>query len=53
MVYEDSGTGQGGKVFWGGGFAMKNALQQSTKAAADHSLRQYLSDLRHHLPVHK
>lgn len=38
-VYQADGTTQGGKMFWGGAFAMKNAVQQSTKLAVDNILR--------------
>ena len=32
-------------MFWGGAFAMKNAVQQSTKLAIDNILRQLIADL--------
>lgn len=44
-VYQADGTTQGGKMFWGGAFAMKNAVQQSTKLAIDNILRQLIADL--------
>lgn len=44
-VYEADGTTQGGKMFWGGAFAMKNAVQQSSKLALDHILMQLINDL--------
>jgi PBP1b-binding outer membrane lipoprotein LpoB len=44
-VYQADGTTQGGKMFWGGAFAMKNAVQQSTKLAIDTILRQLIADL--------
>lgn len=44
-VYQSDGTTQGGKMFWGGAFAMKNAVQQSTKLAIDNILRQLIVDL--------
>lgn len=44
-VYQADGQTQGGKMFWGGGFAMKNAVQQSTKLALDHILVQLINDL--------
>lgn len=44
-VYQADGTTQGGKMFWGGAFAMKNAVQQSTKLAVDNILRQLIGDL--------
>jgi len=33
-------------MFWGGGFAMKNAVQQSTKDAIDKVLTRLIADLR-------
>ena len=44
-VYSADGTTQGGKMFWGGAFAMKNAVQQSTKLAIDNILRRVIADL--------
>ncbi len=44
-VYQADGTTQGGKMFWGGAFAMKNAVQQSSKLALDHILVQLINDL--------
>lgn len=44
-VYQADGTTQGGKMFWGGPFAMKNAVQQSSKLAIDNILRQLIADL--------
>jgi hypothetical protein len=44
-TYTASGETQGGKMFWGGPFAMKNAVQQSTKIAVDQILRQLITDL--------
>ena len=44
-VYQTDGTTQGSKMFWGGAFAMKNAVQQSTKLAIDNILRQLIVDL--------
>ena len=44
-VYQAEGDTQGGKVFWGGVFAMKNAIHQSTKLALDEILRRLISDL--------
>jgi hypothetical protein len=44
-VYDASGETQGGKMFWGGAFAMKNAIQQSTKLAMDDILRALIADL--------
>lgn len=44
-VYQADGTTQGGKMFWGGAFAMKNAVQQSTKLAIDNILRKLIADL--------
>lgn len=44
-VYRADGETQGGKMFWGGAFAMKNAIQQSTKLAVDEILRDLIADL--------
>ncbi len=44
-VYTQDGKSQGGKMFWGGAFAQKNAVQQSTKLATDEILRQLIADL--------
>jgi len=44
-VYQADGATQGGKMFWGGAFAMKNAVQQSSKLALDQILRQLITDL--------
>ncbi len=43
--YSSVGISQGGKMFWGGAFAMKNAVQQSTKSAVDRILTQFIFDL--------
>ena len=43
--YTANGKSQGGKMFWGGAFAMKNAVQQSTKLALDKILTSLLNDL--------
>lgn len=44
-TYVQNGRTQGGKMFWGGVFAQKNAMQQSTKLAIDEILRQLITDL--------
>lgn len=44
-TYNQTGKSQGGKMFWGGVFAQKNAVQQSTKLAIDEILRQLILDL--------
>lgn len=44
-TYTQDGKSQGGKMFWGGAFAQKNAVQQSTKLALDEILRQLIGDL--------
>ena len=44
-TYVQDGKTQGGKMFWGGPFAQKNAVQQSTKLALDEILRQLIADL--------
>lgn len=43
-VYIADGRTQGGKMFWGGAFAMKNAVQQSTKLAMDDILIRFIRD---------
>lgn len=43
-TYQVEGKSQGGKMFWGGAFAMKNAVQQSTKLAMDEILRSFIRD---------
>ncbi|WP_426336188.1 hypothetical protein ACN9MY_22655 [Pseudoduganella sp. R-31] len=43
-VYNADGQTQGGKMFWGGAFAMKNAVQQSTKLAMDDILARFIRD---------
>ena len=44
-IYKQHGKTQGGKMVWGGAFAQKNAVQQSTKLALDEILRQLILDL--------
>jgi hypothetical protein len=44
-TYVQDGKTQGGKIWWGGVFAVKNAVQQSTKLALDEILRQLIADL--------
>ena len=44
-VYRAEGVSQGGKMFWGGAFAMRNAIHQSTKLAMDEILAEFLNDL--------
>lgn len=44
--YAATGKSQGGKMYFGGAFAMKNAVQQSTKNAVDQILTQFVGDLR-------
>ncbi len=44
--YTSIGANQTSKVMWGGGFAMKNAIQQSTKLALDDVLKQLVGDLK-------
>ncbi len=44
-TYVRDGKSQGGKMFWGGASAQKNAVQQSTKIAVDGILRQLIADL--------
>lgn len=45
-TYRASGITQGGKMFWGGAFGMKNAIQQSTKSAIDQILIELINDLK-------
>lgn len=44
--YQAQGKSQGGKMFWGGPFAMKNATQQSTKLAIDEILADFINDIK-------
>lgn len=44
-TYESDGKKQGAKMFWGGVFAMKNSIQQSTKIAIDDILGQFIRDV--------
>jgi hypothetical protein len=44
-TYTQDGKSQGGKMFWGGTFAQKNAVHQSTKDAVDKIVGQLISDL--------
>ena len=44
-TYNSTGASQGGKMFWGGPFAMKNAIQQSTKLAIDDILTQFINEI--------
>lgn len=44
--YTSVGANQTSKVMLGGGFAMKNAIQQSTKLAMDDVLKQLIGDLK-------
>jgi hypothetical protein len=44
-TYKADGDTQGGKMFWGGAFGMKNAVQQSTKLAIDKILTNFITDL--------
>lgn len=44
-TYYAEGRSQGGKMFWGGVFAMKNATQQSTKLALDKILGDFIQDV--------
>lgn len=44
-IYKSDGKTQGAKMFWGGVFAMKNAIQQSTKLALDEILRNFMVDI--------
>lgn len=44
-TYNAEGKAQGGKMFGGGVFAMKNATQQSTKLALDKILGEFIRDV--------
>lgn len=44
-IYSETGKSQGSKMFWGGAFAQKNAVQQSTKLALDEIIGQLIRDL--------
>ena len=44
--YHSDGKSQGGKMFWGGVFGMKNATQQSTKLAIDEILGDFIEDVK-------
>ena len=44
-VYSAMGPKQGGKMFWGGAFAMRNAIQASIKGSLDNILNALLNDL--------
>lgn len=44
--YFADGKTQGGKMFWGGAFGMKNAVQQSTKLAMDEIIIGFIRDLK-------
>ena len=43
--YYAEGLSEKGKAFWGGSFAMKNAIQQSTKNALDQILEKFINDI--------
>ena len=45
-TYQAQGNTQGGKMFWGGAFAMRNAIHQSTKAAMDKIFTSLVNDLQ-------
>lgn len=44
-TYTQDGKTQGGKMVFGGAFAQRNAVHQSTKLALDEILRQLIADL--------
>jgi hypothetical protein len=44
-LYQNAGRSQGGKMFWGGAFAQRNAVHQSTKHALDEILGELINDL--------
>jgi hypothetical protein len=45
-TYTADGKTQGGKMFWGGAFGMKNAIHQSTKLATDEIITSFIRDLK-------
>lgn len=45
-TYIADGNSQGGKMFWGGPFGMKNAVQQSTKFALDRVIGEFIHDMK-------
>jgi hypothetical protein len=45
-AYTADGKTQGGKMFWGGAFGMKNAIQQSSKLALDEIIASFIRDLK-------
>lgn len=45
-TYSASGITQGGKMFWGGAMAMKNAVHQSTKSALDQIFGEFVRDVQ-------
>ena len=49
-TYDQDGKTQGGKMFWGGVFAMKNAIQQSTKLAVDQIITDFINNLNNEYP---
>jgi hypothetical protein len=44
-IYRADGNTQGAKMFFGGAFGMKNAVQQSTKLAMDTIMGEFIRDL--------
>ena len=50
-TYAAKGRSQGGKIFWGGSFLMKNAVQQSTKNAVDKILKEFILDMNQAVEV--
>ncbi len=45
-LYSSDGLSQGGKMFWGGAFSVRNAVHQSTRYALDDILRKLLRDIK-------
>ena len=52
-TYHTDGKSQGAKMFWGGPFAMKNTIQQSTKLAIDEILREFIRDINTNRVSHR
>jgi hypothetical protein len=44
--YSAEGQGQAGKMFWGGAFAQRHAVHQSTHLAFQEIFTQFIADLK-------
>lgn len=47
--YNAIGVREGGKIFWGGAYAQRYAVHQSSQSAFDSIMTQFLNDLKHKL----